>query len=290
MNVFIIGASGLVGSNCLKHFAEQGWNVKGSYFSYPTDNCVFFNTLDLNHPDNFDLLNWKPDIIIHCGALTHVDYCEQHPEESYEKTVQSTLNIIAIAKASNAKLVYLSTDYIYDGLKGPYQEDAAINPISIYGKHKLLAEESVLQYDNALVIRITNVYGDEERGKNFIARIIQQCKEGQHLTLKLPIDQYATPTNAMDIAKAMFLLLKDQHKGVFNIGSTDYMNRVALALRVLKYFPNASYDLIPLSTAALQQAAARPLLGGFISTKFHQLYPEFLFSTVDDYMQKQIID
>jgi dTDP-4-dehydrorhamnose reductase len=68
------------------------------------------------------------------------------------------------------------------------------------------------------------------------------------------------------------------------------MNRVALALRVLKYFPNANYDLIPLSTAALQQAAARPLLGGFISSKFHQLYPEFLFSTVDDYMQKQIID
>ncbi len=61
MNVFIIGASGLVGSNCLQHFDKQGWNVKGSYFSYPTDHCVFFNTLDLNHPDNFDLLSWKPE-------------------------------------------------------------------------------------------------------------------------------------------------------------------------------------------------------------------------------------
>ena len=98
MNVFIIGASGLVGSNCLHHFTEQGWNVKGSYFSFPTTNCVFFNTLDLAHPDNFDLLSWKPNIIVHCGALTHVDYCEQHPEESYEKTVQSTLNIISLAK------------------------------------------------------------------------------------------------------------------------------------------------------------------------------------------------
>ena len=287
MNIFIIGASGLVGSNCLRHFTEQGWNVKGSYFSFPTANCVFFNTLDLAHPDNFDLINWKPNIIVHCGALTHVDYCEQHPEESYEKTVQSTLNIISLAKACDAKLVYLSTDYIYDGAKGPYQEVAAINPISVYGKHKLLAEERVLELANSLVIRITNVYGDEERGKNFIARIIQQCKDAQHLTLKLPIDQYATPTNAMDIAKAMYLLLNDEHKGVFNIGSTDYMNRVALALRVLKYFPEASYELIPLSTAQLQQAAARPLLGGFISTKFHQLYPDFLFSTVDDYMQKQ---
>ena len=287
MNVFIIGASGLVGSNCLQHFTERGWNVKGSYFSFPTTNCVFFNTLNLAHPNNFDLISWKPNIIVHCGALTHVDYCEQHPEESYEKTVQSTLNIISLAKACDAKLVYLSTDYIYDGAKGPYQEDAAINPISVYGKHKLLAEESVLVFANSLVIRITNVYGDEERGKNFIARIIQQCKDAQHLTLKLPIDQYATPTNAMDIAKAMHLLLKDGHTGVFNIGSTDYMNRVALALRVLKYFPEASYELIPLSTKELQQAAARPLLGGFISTKFHQLYPEFLFSTVDDYLQKQ---
>ena len=134
------------------------------------------------------------------------------------------------------------------------------------------------------MLRVTNVYGDEVRGKNFVARIVAQCKAGESLTLKLPLDQYASPTNAMDIARAMHLLLRDGKEGVYHIGSTDYMNRVALALNVLKYFPGATYQLIPLETAALQQPAARPMLGGFITRKFNQEYPDFRFSTVDDYL------
>jgi dTDP-4-dehydrorhamnose reductase len=155
----------------------------------------------------------------------------------------------------------------------------------VYGEHKLEAEQAVIDnVPSPLVLRVTNVYGDEARGKNFIARIVQQAKDGAKLTLKLPYDQYANPTNAADIAGAMFLLLRDGHEGVYHIGGTDYMNRVSLALRVLKYFPNAQYDLQPMSTEALQQPAKRPLLGGFINLKFAKLYPDYLFSTVDDYL------
>ena len=98
MKVFIAGASGLVGNNCMRHFSEQGWEVKGSYFSFPTADTVFFNTLEPEHPDNFDLKDWNPDVIVHCGALTHVDYCESHEEESHLKTVQSTRNLLALAR------------------------------------------------------------------------------------------------------------------------------------------------------------------------------------------------
>lgn len=285
MKVFIVGASGLVGSNCLRHFTEQGWEVKGSYFSYATEGLVYYNTLDPDDANNFDIGQWQPDVIVHCGALTHVDYCESHPDESYQQTVQSTLNLIDRAKSCNARLVYISTDYVFDGTSGPYREDAPLNPLSVYGRHKLEAEQAILrEVPGSLVLRVTNVYGDEQRGKNFIARIVQQCKEGARLTLKLPYDQYASPTNAWDIARAMFVLLRDGKSGIYHTGSTDYMNRVELALRVLRYFPGASYDLQPMSTAALQQPAARPLLGGFIHQKFSEEYPEFIFSTVDDYL------
>ena len=98
MKVFIAGASGLVGSNCMKHFSQQGWDVKGSYFSYPTEGTVYYNTLEPENESNFDVIAYNPDIIVHCGALTHVDYCEEHEEESYQKTVQSTKNLIALAK------------------------------------------------------------------------------------------------------------------------------------------------------------------------------------------------
>lgn len=285
MKVFVVGASGLVGGNCSKHFKEQGWQVKGSFFSYATDDTVFYNTLEPHHPENFDIAGFQPDVIVHCGALTHVDYCESHEEESFEKTVTSTKNLIAVAKQCGAKLVYLSTDYVFDGVDGPYKEDAPVNPLSVYARHKLEAEQMALkELANTLVLRVTNVYGDEVRGKNFIARIIDQCKNNQHLTLTLPYDQYATPANAWDIARAMFVLLKDGKQGIYHICSTDFMNRVELALRVLEYFPNATYDLLPISTEAMQQPAKRPLIGGFVKNKFSSEYPDFLFGTVDSYL------
>ncbi len=285
MKALIIGASGLVGGNCLKHFTAQGWDVKGTYFSYAINGLDYYNTLQPDDTANFDVAAWKPDVIVHCGALTHVDYCETHESESYTQTVQSTKNIIALANSCGARMVYLSTDYVFDGKTGPYREDDAINPISIYGRHKLEAEQAVLKnVPGALVLRVTNIYGHEARGKNFVARIVQQCREGATLNLKLPYDQFASPTNAIDIARSMFLLIRDNKAGVYHIGGTDYMNRVALALGVLKHFPAAKYILEPLSTPTLNQPAARPLLGGFVTAKFSAEYPEFLFSNVDDFL------
>ncbi len=286
MKVFISGASGLVGGNCLKHFSEMGCEVVGSYFSYKTDDTVFYDTLNPNSPENFDVAAFAPDVIVHCGALTHVDYCETHVEESYEKTVQSTINLVALAKSCNARMVYISTDYVFDGADGPYREDAPVHPISIYAEHKLEAEQLVLrEMKDALVLRVTNVYGDEVRGKNFVARIVEQCVNKQKLTLKLPYDQYASPANAWDIARAMYLLLRDNKQGIYHIASTDYLNRVELALRVLSYFPDAAYDLIPISTEDMKQPAPRPLLGGFVKMKFSNEYPEFLFGNIDSYLR-----
>lgn len=285
MNVFISGASGLLGGNCLSHFKARGWHVIGSHLSFPTPATVFYNTLMPEHPDNFDVIRFAPDIIVHCGALTHVDYCEDHIEESYEKTVQSTINMVALAKACNARLVYISTDYVFDGKEGPYREDAPLHPLSVYGRHKLEAETIALnELPKTLVLRVTNVYGAEFRNKNFVARIMDQCRNHQRLSLKLPFDQYASPTNAFDIARAMYVLLRDGKSGIYHIGGTDYMNRIELALRVLQYFPDASYELIPVDTKTLNQPAPRPLLGGFIHQKFSAEYPDFLFSTIDDYL------
>lgn len=290
MKVFISGASGLVGSNCLTYFNQQGLETIGTYFSYPTKSTHYFNTLNLEDPENFDVKSFRPDIIVHCGALTHVDYCESNPDESYQKTVQSTLNLINLCKKISAKLVYISTDYVFDGLSGPYLEHDAVNPLSVYAKHKLEAESAVLDQlgNGSLILRVTNVYGNEERNKNFVSRIIDQCLQKQKLILRLPFDQYATPVNAFDVARAMCLLIKDSKSGIFHIASTDWMNRVELALTVLKYFPEADYELIPLSTMELAQPALRPLRGGLHTSKFSELYPDFLFSNVDDFVKSTL--
>jgi dTDP-4-dehydrorhamnose reductase len=289
MKIFIAGASGLVGGNCLKHFTEQGCEVIGSYFSFPTNNTVFLDTLNLENPKNFDLINFSPNVIVHCGALTHVDYCETHEQESYEKTVRSTQNLINLAIQLKAKLVFISTDYVFDGKAGPYSESDSTNPLSVYAKHKLEAEQKVLNAPiESLVLRITNVYGKEARNKNFVSRIIEQCKANQKLILQLPIDQYATPINALDVARAMLLLLLNNHTGIFHLASADWMNRVELANCILQYFPTADFELIPLTTASMQQPAARPLLGGLRKDKFEKLFPNFVFGTVAEFVKENL--
>lgn len=289
MKVFISGASGLVGSNCLHYFKEQGLEAVGSHLSFPTKDTVYFDALNQADPKSFDLIKFKPDVIIHCGALTNVDYCEDHQEESFEKTVKSTEYLIETARKCGSKFVYISTDYVFDGNNGPYIEASPTNPINIYGMHKLMTEREVLKYNmSSLIIRITNVYGDEERGKNFVARIVNQCKTNTALKLDLPFDQYATPTNAHDIARALYLLIKDDKFGTYHIGGTDFMNRVSLAHKVLRYFPNAQYQLNALSTLEINQKAQRPLFGGLIPFRFLEEYPDFLFSNLDDYLRAQM--
>lgn len=289
MKVFISGASGLVGGNCFQHFKSIGWNVVGSHFSYPVNDTVPFNTLNLNAENNFDLVDFAPDYILHCGALTWVDYCEEHPEESEQKTIQSTKNLLTLAEQCGAKLIYISTDYVFDGLNGPYDEDHPVNPICVYGKHKLKGEELTLAANaNNLSIRITNVYGTEERNKNFVMRLVDNIKKDEAMHLKLPFDQYATPVNAYDIARALELLINDGKSGIYNIASTDYVNRVQLAQKVLSYFPNHKLEIEPVTTKVFNPPADRPLQGGLKTGKFLSEYPSFEFQNVDDFL-KQIV-
>lgn len=287
MKALILGASGLVGGNCLKHFTDQGWECLGTHFSFSTENTVFYNTLDPSDEGNADVSSFDADVVIHCGALTWVDYCEDHVEESHQKTVVSTQNAVALTKQLNARFVYLSTDYVFDGKQGFYREGDTTNALSIYGKHKLEAEQFIqAEMDDFLICRITNVFGNEIRGKNFIARLSVNMGKEEPMDLKLPFDQYATPVNALDIARAILLLLDNEKKGVYHFAGTDYLNRVQLAQRVMRYFGHAKVILTPISTAAMNQPAARPLLGGFSAEKFNKEFPGFHWSNVDDYLKE----
>ena len=287
MKVFIIGASGLVGGNCMKCMRENpDFDVVGSHYMFATNDTEYF---DVFHPTEttFDLASFDPDVIVHTGALTHVDYCETHQDESYKNTVESTEAVILLAKKHHAKLVYISTDYIFDGEKGPYSEYDIPNPISVYGKHKWLAEQMVREHcDDHLILRITNVYGDEIRGKNFVAFLKRLAQSGEERELKLPIDQYATPVNAADIGKILCCLLLDGKQGIYHLASEEYINRVELATKVLKHFPDAKVKLESVLTRDLGQAAPRPLKGGLRTNKIRSEYPEFEFSTVDAYMEE----
>ncbi len=291
MKVFVIGASGLVGGNFMTHLKEEGHECVGTHTTLETPDTVFFDAINIDDPKNYNLDSFKPDVIVHCAALAHVDYCEANVEESYQKTVQTAINVISLCRKYNASLVYTSTDYVFDGKNGPYVETDAVNPLSVYGKHKLEVEQ-IMQRElpnSGIILRIGNVYGDEIRGKNFIIRIINDVRDGREWHMNLPQDQYATPIWAYDVARVGTLLAKDKKSGIYHVGSTDFMNRLQLANKVLDYLPGHKCSMSGVLTKDLNQAAARPLLSGHISYKLLNEYPDFRFHNVDDYLKTKMI-
>jgi dTDP-4-dehydrorhamnose reductase len=289
MKILVIGASGLVGSNFVQVLRkESDYEVAGTWFSYQVPDYFYYNTLDLENDRNFDITAYRPDIIIHTGALTHVDYCENHIEESYRNIVLSTKNIVEIASRLGSKVIYISTDYVFDGQNGPYTEESKVNPINVYGQHKLEAEEIIrAQMPDHLILRVTNVYGHEIRRKNFVARVIDLCKKNEIMELKLPIDQFATPINASDIAKAGELLIQNRKNGTYHLAGTDYLSRVQLALKIKTYFNPVQIIIKPLFTSSMLQDANRPLFGGLKSAKFLSEFPLFQFGSIDQYLESE---
>lgn len=290
MRVAIVGASGLVGSHCLHQWRQlPDWVVVGTYRSYPVDGTYYYDPLTPDHPDNYDLRAFDPEWIVHCGALTHVDQCEKDPEASYRQTVGSTQQLIELANACDARIAYISSDYVFNGEMGPYEENDLSYPLSVYGRHKLAAERLVLdQVPHSLVVRITNVYGEETRGKNFIERLIQQFATEQLVQLRLPIDQYATPVYATDVATGLQWLMHDEQKGVWHLASTDYVSRVHLAQKVAAFYPEKKLWLEGIPTSTLSQVAPRPLRGGLLNLKFQREYPHMRWTTVDGYLRRRL--
>lgn len=285
MKVLIIGASGLVGGNILDCFREDAnYEVLGTYRSFPVEGYQFFDPFDSESLDVVE--KFRPQVIIHTGGWTYVDGCELDPKKSYRENVEATKIVIDLAKRVKAKLIYTSTDYVFDGEKGPYREEDEVNPINVYGKHKLLSENLIRsEISDYLIIRITNVYGNERRNKNFVSRTINDLKSNIEATITAPSDQYATPINAWDIARSLKLLIQNQNKGIYHISSTDYLSRIQLINAITRYFPDNKVVIKARKTGEMASLAPRPLFGGLLASKFHQEYPDFSFSNLEIYLR-----
>ena len=164
----------------------------------------------------------KPDFIIHCGALVNADFCENNQNEAYEIIVKGTQNIVKLAQICNAKIIYPQSFLIYDGNENPITEKTIPNPLSIYGKYKLLAEEYILNIlPNSLIIRMAGFFGGYEVDKNFVGKMIpyisKQMKEGIN---KIEIgNRVWQPTYTNDLALNSLLLLANNKDGKYVMAS-----------------------------------------------------------------------
>ncbi len=269
--ILIIGASGLTGYK-LANLANNEYIVSGTYNNRPVaiKNCNIFKLDKTNKEGTLKILKRiNPDIVIDCTALHNVDYCEKNEEESKKINVESTRFIAEACKDINARMLFISTDYVYDGTNQSYKEESKPNPLSIYGKHKLDAEKEIIKTcTNYAIARTSLVFGwnpNELKGlksssgktMNFVIWALNKLREGENL--KIVTDQYSTPTLVDNLAEFLLNLANSDINGVFHTVGKECINRYDFTLKIADIFNIDKGLITPVTSEMFNQAAKRPM-------------------------------
>ncbi|HET8532835.1 MAG TPA: sugar nucleotide-binding protein, partial [Methylomirabilota bacterium] len=168
MRALVIGASGQVGAALLRALRARGHDAIGTWAHHAYPGLVPLDLADGAALERL-LADGRPDWVLCPAALSHVDYCEEHPDEAFAVNVHAPLAAARAAARVGAGFVYYSSDYVFDGVGGPYTEEAPPHPLGVYGRSKAEGERAVQgALDRALVVRTSVVYGPERQEKNFV--------------------------------------------------------------------------------------------------------------------------
>jgi dTDP-4-dehydrorhamnose reductase len=229
-----------------------------------------YHTLDVADGDAVATLlgTVKPDVVIHTAAMTQVDQCETEREACWQANVTATENLIGACAATGAHLVHVSTDFIFDGSRGPLDETEKPAPVNYYGESKLAAEERVISSTIGWsILRTVLVYGitrDMSRS-NIVLWVKNSLEQGK--TIQVVNDQWRTPTLAEDLAQGCHLAAVKKAKGIYNISGKDFLSPYDIAIKTAEFF-NLDKSLIKaVDSSTFRQPARRPLTTGFIITK-----------------------
>lgn len=214
----------------------------------------------------------QPDAIINTAAMTNVDACEHDPEGCRKLNVEAVQTLVALSEAFGIHLIHLSTDFIFDGEEGPYNEEAQAKPLSLYGQSKLDAELIIQQSScKWAILRTILVYGvvaDMSRS-NIVLWAKGALEKGQ--PLNVVNDQWRTPTLAEDLAAACILTVTKKAEGIFHISGKDLFAIHELVEAVADYWQLDKSLINQVSSSTLSQAAPRPKRTGFILDKARQI-------------------
>lgn len=271
--IVITGASGKIAEATYKYLSNETdyqiilFTSGSAYIDHRKTDKVY--TFDIRNKKTLDFIieDERPDVIINTAAMTDVDACEDDKKNAW--LLNSTLveNLASLSKKYKIHLITFSTDYIFDGKDGPYDEDALPNPISYYGKSKLAGENLArTQCDKSTVIRTNVVYGYSSYGKNdFIRWLIKNLEEGKKLNI---IDgQYCNPTYSEDIAHGVYKAISKKEYGVYNFSGEGYYKRYEIAMKVCEVYNFDKKLVNSIPSKELKQKAKRPEKGGLINLK-----------------------
>lgn len=248
MKVLVTGANGQLGYDVVKELQKQNIECYGA-------SRQDFDIVDFEVTENF-IKNYMPDVVIHCAAYTAVDKAEDEQVLCYLVNVSATDNIAKICKKINAKMLYISTDYVFDGNKdGFYEVDDEPNPINVYGKTKLLGEQAVQKIlDKYFIVRISWVFG--EHGNNFVKTMLHLGKERKEINVIA--DQYGSPTYTADLAPLLVEMIQTEKYGIYHATNEGVCTWAEFAEEIFK-IAGIDVKVNHITTAEYPTRAKRPL-------------------------------
>ena len=276
MKLFVTGANGMLGQHLIRQLAEEGkfqLHITGkgtNRVSYGKTSNVTYHALDLTDFKKVQALVEKvqPHIIIHAGASTQPNDCANDPAQCWKVNVGATRSLLRAAQKTKSYFIYVSTDFVFDGQDGPYDETAIPNPVNHYGESKLLAEEMVeMSGLHWAIARTVLVYGNKVPGgrSNFVLWVDDHLKKG--LPIKVVDDQVRTPTYVEDLSKGIILMMLKHVKGIYHISGKDTCTPYELALKIASLRGYDSGLITRVTSDTFIEPAKRPLKTGFIIHK-----------------------
>ena len=256
MRILITGGSGLLGSKVAEIALEREYEVYSGYNSHKPEfgEPIKF---DLANPDSvvkaIDEVN--PDVIIHSAALTDVDKCEVEKELAYKINVEGTKVVAEMARKLGSFMVYISTDYVFDGSRGMYREEDETNPINYYGYTKLLGENFCQDF---CIARTCVIYGARPAsGKvNFVLWLINKLENGE--SVRIITDQFITPTLNTNLAKMVLEIAERKITGIFHLAGATRVSRFEFAKEIAKEFGLDENLIMPAKMDDINWIAKRP--------------------------------
>jgi len=279
MKVLITGANGFLGQQLTKALVEQGHVVLATGIGPQRvlqEQSVHFKYIPIDLGTDEPLEKFmemlRPEVVIHAAAMTQVDACELDREKSYRINVDATRRIVAASESLNSFLIFISSDFVFDGHKGNYLEDDPLSAVNWYGHTKIQAERLVQACISPwAIVRTCLVYGNCLDGSrnNIITWTRQKLMLGEKI--QVVDDQIRTPTHVEDLARGILLLMEKPGHGVFHIAGKDTMSPYDMARHAADQFGLDAQLIERVNGSSFIQPAVRPLITGLSIDKSRKL-------------------
>ncbi len=270
--IIFTGITGLLGGYFLKKrlLGYEIFGIGNENIKMPAGNI--FQVDITNKKKVIDVIKKiKPQVIIHAASIGNVDYCEKYPRKAYIVNVNGTKNIVSAAKQVKAKIIFLSSNAIYDGLNPPYHEKSITNPVDIYGKTKVEGENLIkgsgLDYT---ILRLITMYGWPQEGgrANPVTWIIDSLRMGQKVNVVN--DVYNNHLYAAQAGEVIWKVVRENISGAYNIAGANSISRYDLAIKVANTFGLDSLLITPVSSDFFKSIAKRPKNTSFNTKKMEK--------------------